>query len=119
MANIDRSINYIEFPLRDADATKRFYGEVFGWEFQDWGPEYISFTGAQVEGGFNGEPGLPVNAPGILVVLYADDLEGIRQAVIDAGVTIRKDIYTFPGGRRFHFVDPNGNELAVWSGESA
>lgn len=115
MTNTDKTINYIEFPLIDAAATKRFYATVFGWTFQDWGPNYVSFAGAGVEGGFNGEAGTPVNSPGVLVVLYAHDLEATFQAVKDAGATILRDTYAFPGGRRFHFADPNGNELAVWT----
>ncbi len=115
MENRDKTINYIEFPLADAEATKKFYGSVFGWEFQDWGPTYISFTGAAVEGGFNGESGVSANVPGVLVVLYGDDLEGLVDAVKSAGAEIVRDIYSFPGGRRFHFRDPNGNELAIWS----
>jgi len=115
MTNIDRTINYIEFPLVDAAGTKAFYQSVFGWRFQDWGDTYISFSEAGVEGGFNGESGVPVMSPGVLVVLYAGDLEHTLAAVRDAGGTILKEPYDFPGGRRFHFADPNGNELAVWT----
>ena len=113
MPNIDNSINYIELPLIKNAETKAFYNQVFGWEFTDWGPTYISFSGAGVDGGFNGES--DVSAPGVLVVLYADDLTSKSEAVTGAGGKITKPIYTFPGGKRFHFLDPNGNELAVWS----
>ncbi|MCP4072828.1 MAG: VOC family protein [Hyphomicrobiales bacterium] len=115
MANIDRTINYIEFPMTDNAATKAFYHGVFGWEFTDWGPDYISFAGAGIDGGFNGESKVKSTSPGVLVVLYADDLEAILKAVKAAGAEIVAPIYEFPGGRRFHFRDPNGNELAVWS----
>ena len=115
MKNKDKTINYIEFPLADTDATKKFYGSVFGWEFQDWGPTYISFTGAGVEGGFNGEGGASASQPGVLVVLYGDDLEALLETIKTAGAEIVRDTYSFPGGRRFHFRDPNGSELAVWS----
>ena len=108
-------INYIELPLADAAATKAFYGDVFGWNFTDWGPDYVSFAGAGVDGGFNGVDGVTAAAPGVLVVLYADDLEQTVTAVEAAGGTIVKPVYSFPGGRRFHFRDPSGNELAVWS----
>lgn len=118
MANIDKTINYIEFPLVDAAATKAFYGTVFGWEFQDWGPNYISFSGAGVEGGFNVEDEVPVRNPGVLVILFSTDLEKILAEVQAAGATIVRDIYPFPGGRRFHFTDPNGNELAIWADAS-
>ena len=115
MANQNNSINYIEFPLINRNETKRFYGAVFGWNFTDWGPDYISFSGAGVEGGFNGSDDTGVSPPGVLVVLYADDLGAKLRAVEDAGGTIAKPIYGFPGGKRFHFHDPNGTELAVWS----
>jgi len=115
MENKDKTINYIEFPLVDANATKAFYGAVFGWVFQDWGPTYISFSGAAVEGGFNGESGVAATAPGVLVVLYGNDLEALQSAVEAAGAEVVRPIYAFPGGRRFHFRDPNGNELAIWS----
>lgn len=115
MTNQDKTINYIEFPLIDAGRTKDFYGKAFGWHFQDWGDNYISFSGAGVEGGFNGATGVPVRAPGVLVVLYASDLEATLEAVKAAGGGILQEPYDFPGGRRFHFTDPNGNELAVWT----
>lgn len=113
--NVDRTINYIEFPLVDKAATMAFYEKLFGWTFQEWGDSYISFSGAGVEGGFNGVDGVPVTSPGVLVVLYADDLQAMRSAVLDAGRPITTETYEFPGGRRFHFTDPNGNELAIWS----
>lgn len=109
------AINYIEFPLVDASATKQFYSSVFGWEFQEWGPQYLSFSGAGVDGGFNGVDKPAISKPGVLVVLYASDLEGVYENVKATGTDIVKEIYSFPGGRRFHFLDPNGNELAVWS----
>lgn len=115
MANIDNSINYIELPLVHKTETKAFYSRVFGWVFTDWGEHYISFTGAAVEGGFNGESGVNPSSPGVLVVLYAKDLPGKLEAITQAGGKIKQAIYDFPGGRRFHFLDPNGNELAVWS----
>jgi len=115
MAHRDKTINYIEFPLTDATATKQFYQSVFGWEFQDWGPDYLSFSGAGIDGGFNGEDKAPVQKPGVLVVLFSEDLDAVRAAVIAAGASILRDIYSFPGGQRFHFADPNGNELAIWA----
>ncbi len=115
MSHKNNSINYIELPLRKNSDTKSFYNQVFGWKFTDWGPDYISFDGAGVEGGFNGLDEVQVSAPGVLVVLYAADLDQKLQDVSAAGGTIIKPIYEFPGGRRFHFHDPNGNELAVWS----
>ena len=116
MTNIHHSINYIEFPLTDRERTMAFYAEAFGWAFQQWGEDYLSFTGADVEGGFNGvDDDVAPARPGALVILYSEDLEASLAAVKDAGGRIEKDPYPFPGGRRFHFIDPNGNELAVWS----
>jgi len=108
-------IDYIELPLADVAATKAFYGAVFGWAFQDWGPDYLSFSGAAVDGGFNGEATPAPSGQGVIVVLYSNDLEATCRAVAEAGGKITREIFTFPGGRRFHFLDPNGNELAVWS----
>jgi predicted enzyme related to lactoylglutathione lyase len=115
MANIINNISYIEFPLVESAATKQFYAQVFGWEFTDWGPNYMSFAGAGVDGGFNGVDGAQIAAPGVLVVLYADDLPQKLKEVEAAGGEVVKPIYSFPGGKRFHFLDPNGTELAVWS----
>jgi predicted enzyme related to lactoylglutathione lyase len=115
MSERNNTINYIELPLADAAATKAFYGGVFGWEFTNYGPNYIAFAGAGIDGGFNGVDDVKPATPGVLVVLYADNLENAVTAVETAGGTILKPIYSFPGGQRFHFRDPNGNELAVWS----
>jgi len=115
VGNKNNSINYIEFPLIKNAETKQFYALVFGWEFTDWGPNYVSFSGAGVDGGFNGEDNPHASAPGVLVVLYADDLPQKLKEVEKAGGEIVKPIYQFPGGKRFHFLDPNGVELAVWS----
>ena len=113
-------IDYLEFPTRDLAATKAFYGEVFGWEFIDYGPEYASFTKAQAgrDGGFTSQTKVgpsPREGGGTLAVLYADDLEALIEKVKAAGGTIVEPIFSFPGGRRFHFTDPGGNEMAVWS----
>lgn len=115
MINRNNTINYIELPLLKKAETRRFYNRVFGWQFSDWGPEYIGFSGAGVNGGFNGEDGAVVSPPGVLVVLYASDLAEKLRAVENAGGKITRPVYGFPGGERFHFLDPNGNELAVWS----
>jgi predicted enzyme related to lactoylglutathione lyase len=109
----DLGIQYIELGVSDVPAAKAFYGAAFGWTFQDYGPTYASFGNAAVDGGFNGEDAGMVGRP--LVVLYAADLEGAVTRVQGAGGTVIKPIYSFPGGRRFHFTDPAGNELAIWS----
>lgn len=109
-------IDYVEFPAADFAVTKAFYGKAFGWEFEDWGPEYMAFSNAGLEGGFRkaGAQASPQHtAGGALVILYADDLEAAEKAVLEAGGTVTEH-HTFPGGRRFHFIDPSGNELAVW-----
>jgi predicted enzyme related to lactoylglutathione lyase len=105
-------IQYLEFLSEDLAKIKKFYRKSFGWEFTDYGPEYTAFTGDFVDGGFT--IGTPTKGS-ILVILYSESLEETRDKVVVAGGTLVKDIYTFPGGRRFHFLDPDGNELAVWS----
>lgn len=108
----DGKIDYIEFPATDIAGTKAFYAAAFGWSFTDYGPDYAAMNEG-LGGGFNGHEGDA--APKPLVILYAHDLEAMEAKVRAAGGTILKPIYSFPGGRRFHFADPNGNELAVWS----
>jgi uncharacterized protein len=112
-ASHNNQIDYIEFPAVDISKTKAFYAAVFGWKFEDYGPDYTSFVDGRLSGGFTKDAPLPVK--GILVVLYSSDLEGTLSKVKDAGAPITREIFAFPGGRRFHFMDPNGNELAVWS----
>jgi uncharacterized protein len=108
----DRRIDYIEFTTTDVEATKRFYTSVFGWKFTDYGPEYTSFEDGRLAGGFSkGEPAEGTT----LIVIYASDLEAAESRVTAAGGRIVKPTFSFPGGRRFHFSDPSGNELAVWS----
>jgi uncharacterized protein len=112
-ASNDRRIDYIEFPATDVARTKRFYIEAFGWTFEDYGPDYTSFQDGRLAGGFK-KTDTP-KAGGALVVLYADDLGATESRVRSAGGAIVKPVFSFPGGRRFHFTDPSGNELAVWS----
>ena len=109
----DRRIDYIEFRVRDIEKTKAFYGAVFGWRFTDYGPAYCEFRDGRLAGGFTTE-GAP-SPGGPLIVLYGDDLPALADAIRKAGGTISKAIYDFPGGQRFHFEDPNGYELAVWT----
>jgi predicted enzyme related to lactoylglutathione lyase len=111
MSNHHR-IDYVEFAATDIDAFKKFYSKVFGWEFQDWGPDYSSFSGAGIEGGVRG--GEAAVAGSTTVILYSDDLEESERAVDAAGGVITAH-HDFPGGRRFHFRDCCGNELAVWT----
>jgi predicted enzyme related to lactoylglutathione lyase len=109
----DGYLDYLELPAPDIEASKRFYGTVFGWTFTDYGPDYVEFTSGDRKGGFNAERKV-VEGGGALIVLWANDLDAMEAKVRAAGAEIT-DHHAFPGGRRFHFRDPNGNELAVWS----
>ncbi|MET1256567.1 VOC family protein [Aliikangiella maris] len=109
-------INYVEFPVKDIEQTKQFFSQVFGWTFIDYGPEYCAVTNAALDAGFYLSEQVMNTANGsALIVLYSDNLEQTQQKVLDAGGSICKPIFSFPGGRRFQFLDLNGNEYAVWS----
>ena len=113
-------INYVELRATDLAESKRFYSEAFGWEWVDYGPTYAAITGAGLDGGIrldeeNREPSVRPPVLPALVILYAQDIEAAEARVRSAGGEIVKPIFPFPGGRRFHFLDPAGNELAVWS----
>lgn len=109
-------INYVEFPATDIEGTKAFFSKAFGWTFVDYGPDYASFQGAGLDGGFfRSEKSATVASGSALIVLYSKELEASQQRVEAAGGTIVVPIFDFPGGRRFHFSDPSGNEYAVWS----
>ena len=109
----ENQIDYIELPASDIAATKQFYSAAFGWKFEDYGPNYTSFHDGRLAGGFRTEVAAP--AHGLLLVLYSSNLSALQAKIKAAGGTIVKDTFSFPGGHRFHFTDPNGNELAVWS----
>jgi uncharacterized protein len=112
----DLKINYLELPARDLEAVESFYGAAFGWLFTDYGPEYRAFSDGTLDGGFYKKEAASSTGNGAaLIVLYAEDLEATRDRVLENGGTLVREIFSFPGGRRFHFADPNGNELAVWS----
>ena len=112
----DNTINYVEFPVRDPAATRKFFESVFGWQFTDWGSDYMSFRDGRMDGGFyRAEATARVETGSALCVLYHSDIEGCLEKVVEAGGAVSKDIFSFPGGRRFHFLEPSGNELAVWS----
>lgn len=104
-------IAYLELPAQNIAASKSFYSNLFGWTFQDWGPTYAAFSESGTEGGLNADPAERTAAP--LAVVESNDLEATEQAILAAGGKITLPIFSFPGGRRFHFTDPAGNELAV------
>jgi predicted enzyme related to lactoylglutathione lyase len=111
-------ISYIEFTTTSIERTKKFYATVFGWSFQDWGPDYISFSaeGAGIDGGFSkGDSSQEPAKSAPLIVLYSTDLKATEAAIVPAGGSIVVPTFEFPGGRRFHFSDGAGNVLAVWS----
>jgi predicted enzyme related to lactoylglutathione lyase len=112
----DQKIDYVEFPARDFDLIQSFYEQAFDWKFTDYGPEYRAFSDGKLNGGFYRSENQSTTANGAaLVILYAADLERARDAVVSSGGAIVKEIFSFPGGRRFQFTDPSGNELGVWS----
>ena len=118
--NEHEKINYVEFPAKDIGATKAFFNSVFGWSFIDYGPEYTAFANEGLDGGFY-KSNLTVSTENgsALIVFYSKALENTQLKIENAGGTIIKPIFSFPGGRRFHFSDPNGNEYAVWSDREA
>ena len=114
--NEHEKINYVEFPAKDLAATKAFFTDAFGWSFTDYGPEYTAFSNQGIDGGFF-KSNLTVASDNgsALIVFYSKNLQQTLEKITHAGGTIIKPIFRFPGGRRFHFSDPNTNEYAVWS----
>lgn len=123
---VHEKLNYVEFPATDLVSTKRFFEDAFGWEFEDFGPDYCAFADQGLDGGFFSadlaikdsnpkSPGPKDPTHGALLVFYSDDLGATQSKIETAGGTIVKQVFSFPGGRRFHFSEPSGNEFAVWS----
>lgn len=110
----DRKIDYVELNVQDIERAKTFYGDAFGWTFTDYGPDYCEFQDGRLTGGF-ARSHTVTSKGGALVILFADDLDDVLASVEKAGGHISRPIFPFPGGRRFHFVDPEGYELGVWS----
>ncbi len=113
-----KKINYLEFPSKDLHKTKSFFSTVFNWQFEDYGPEYCAFSGeaAGINGGFYlSELSSSTINGSMLTVIYSRDINHTEQEIKQAGGLIIKPVFNFPGGVRFHFEDPNGNEYAVWS----
>ena len=113
-------LNYVEFPARDLSATKQFFSDAFNWSFDDHGPEYTAFSNEGLDGGFfKSELSARTENGSALLVFFSSELEQTKKKVLSAGGVIEKDIFSFPGGRRFHFLEPSGNEFAVWSDKAA
>lgn len=116
MNNNNEKLNYVEFPAQDIQATKQFFQKAFNWSFVDYGPDYTSFSDQGLDGGFYRADLKSTTANGsALLVLLSENLEQTQENVEQAGGLISQAIFDFPGGRRFHFIEPSGNELAVWS----
>lgn len=107
-------LDYLEFATRDVAVAHKFYTAAFGWTFTDYGPAYTAFTDGRLSGGFFADATAPTRM-NPLAVLFAADLASAEQRIVAAGGTITKPAFEFPGGRRFHFTDPTGLQLAVWS----
>ncbi|QHJ10099.1 hypothetical protein FX988_00308 [Paraglaciecola mesophila] len=109
-------INYIEIPVKDINLAKAFFSSVFGWQFIDYGPDYCAFDGVGIDGGFfSAKQAVSTVNGSVLVVLFSDDLIVTQGKIEESGGKIVQAIFSFPGGKRFHFTDPCGNEYAVWS----
>ncbi len=114
--NLHEKINYVELPAKDMAATKAFFQTVFEWSFRDYGPDYTTFANAGIAGGFYKSDLVAATGGGsVLLVFYSSTLEATQRKIEAAGGKVIKPTFSFPGGRRFHFSDPNGNEYAVWS----
>ena len=111
----NEKINYVEFPAQNIAATKQFFEQAFGWTFEDFGPDYTAFNDQGIDGGFYRSDLTATTAQGTaLLVLLSNNLAQTQTNVEAAGGKILQEIFSFPGGRRFHFIEPSGNELAVW-----
>ena len=117
--NRHEKINYVEFPAKDLEKTKTFFSHIFDWTFEDYGSEYMAFSNAGLEGGFfKSDQCASTEHGSALIVFYSSQLEKTQKKIERAGGEIIKPIFSFPGGRRFHFSDPSKNEYAVWSDKS-
>ncbi len=114
--NQHEKLNYVEFSASNLDATKSFFSAVFGWEFTDYGPNYMAFSNQGLDGGFyKAQLSSETSTGGALLVFYSSNIEATLAKITSNGGTIVKPIFEFPGGCRFHFTEPSGNEFAVWS----
>lgn len=114
--SLPNTIDYVEIPSRNLAVTKKFFAALFGWSFVDYGPDYASFDDGRMAGGFfASEKTADVGAGAPLLVFYHGELEKMKTKVVDLGGQVTREIFEFPGGRRFHFREPGGSELAIWS----
>jgi len=113
----ENRIDYVEIPVTDLKKTREFFASLFGWSFQEWGDEYMSFSDGRLDGGFRLSPEAAPST-GVLLVFFSEDLERDVGRVKNLGAKISQEIFSFPGGRRFHFVDPVGTEYAMWAENS-
>jgi len=117
--NAHEKINYVEFPSKDLNVTKKFFTAIFGWSFSDYGSEYTAFNNQGLNGGFfKSDLSASTQNGSALIVFYSQELEETQSKIEKSGGLIVKPVFSFPGGRRFHFSDPNGNEYAVWSDQT-
>jgi predicted enzyme related to lactoylglutathione lyase len=115
-ASLPRTIDYIEVPSRNVALSRTFFTALLGWKFTDYGPDYTSFEDGRINGGFYQSAKVSrYDEGGTLAVIYTENLEQSRADVIRLGGTVTRDIFSFPGGRRFHFAEPGGSEFSVWS----
>jgi predicted enzyme related to lactoylglutathione lyase len=110
----ENQIDYVEIPVTDLKRAREFFSSMFGWSFQDWGDDYMSFNDGRLGGGFRRSTE-PAVSTGVLLIFYSENLERDLERVKALGAQISQEIFAFPGGRRFHFIDPSGNEYAIWS----
>lgn len=114
--SIPRTIDYIEIPSQDIARSREFFSALLGWAFTDYGPDYTSFEDGRIAGGFFQSEQVSLTAQGAaLPVIYTEALEQMRDEALRLGATITRDIFDFPGGRRFQFTEPGDSEFAIWS----
>ncbi len=114
--SIPNTVDYIESPSRDLSKTKAFFTALLGWRFTEYGPEYLAFEDGRLNGGFYRSEKVSSTAAGsTIAIVYTEHLEALRDQAVKLGATITRDIFSFPGGRRFHFTEPGGSEFALWS----
>lgn len=114
----EKRVDYVEIPVTDLKKAREFFSALFGWSFQEWGDDYMSFNDGRIDGGFR-RSDEPAPSSGVLVVFFSEDLERDLARVQELGATISQPIFSFPGGKRFQFVDPVGTEYAIWSENTA